>query len=127
MRTAEGRAVVPTTFDRATTIAQASNVAALIAAFLLNDDALLANSIQDLIAEPARAPLLTGFREAKFAALEAGALGCSISGSGPTAFAFARPNTAERIANAMRTAYAVAGIGCDIHIGGIDTVGARVL
>jgi homoserine kinase len=127
MRTAEGRAVVPTSFDRATTIAQAANVAALVTALTLGDDALLANSIHDYIAEPARAPLLTGFAEAKYAALDAGALGCSISGSGPTAFAFARKETADRIAAAMREAYRAAGVGCDIHIGEVDTVGARVV
>jgi homoserine kinase len=127
MRTSEGRSVVPTTFDRTTTITQAANVASLVAAFLLNDDTLLTKSVHDLIAEPARAPLLKGFREAKTAALAAGALGCSISGSGPTAFAFARPNTAQKIATAMHAAYTTAGIGCDIHIGDIDTTGARVI
>ena len=43
--------------------------------------------IDDRIAEPARAPLLPGFVDAKAAALDAGALGCSISGGGPSAFA----------------------------------------
>jgi len=126
MRTVEGRSVVPTTVSRSTAIQQASNVAALVIAFARNDDRLLASSINDLIAEPARAPLLTGFSKAKAAALQAGALGCSISGSGPTAFAFARADTADRIAAAMRDAYAATGVGSDIHIGDIDTRGARI-
>ncbi len=59
----------------------------MVAALASGDLALLGRAIDDRIAEPARAPLLPGFAAAKAAALAAGALGCSISGSGPTAFA----------------------------------------
>ncbi len=59
----------------------------MVAALASGDLALLGRAIDDRIAEPARAPLLPGFVAAKAAALSAGALGCSISGSGPTAFA----------------------------------------
>ncbi len=127
MRTAEGRSVLPRMVDRDVAMTQAAHVAALIAAFMSGDLALLSRSIHDAIAEPVRAPLLPGFIEAKAAALAAGALGCSISGSGPTAFAFAREETALHLAHVMRAAYASVGVDCDIRVASIDTAGTRVL
>jgi homoserine kinase len=80
------------------------------------------------VAEPARAPLLPGFLEAKRAALAAGAFGCSISGSGPTAFAFSRdPSSARRVGDAMAAAYQSAGVEATARVCGIDDEGARVL
>ena len=89
LETRRGRAALPETIDRDTALFQAAQVAGIVAALNAGDWRLLGRSIDDRIAEPARAPLLPGFLEAKAAALAAGALGCSISGSGPTAFAFA--------------------------------------
>ena len=72
----------------------------MVAALASGDYALLGRAIDDRIAEPARARLLPGFPEAKAAALAAGALGSSISGSGPTVFALARgERDGERIAD----------------------------
>ena len=127
MRTAEARAVLPREVPRAIALHQAAHVAAMVAALALEDYDLLARSVDDRIAEPARAPLLPGFAEAKAAALAAGALGSSISGSGPTAFALARGReSAERIAGAMAAAYRARGVGCTARVGPVDREGARV-
>ena len=64
-------------------IAQMANVATMVAAFAERRVALLRGALDDQIAEPARAPLLPGFADAKAAALDAGALAGSISGGGP--------------------------------------------
>ncbi|HKH90575.1 MAG TPA: hypothetical protein VKA54_02165, partial [Gemmatimonadaceae bacterium] len=81
----------------------------------------------DRIAEPARAPLLPGFLEAKQAAMTAGALGASISGAGPTAFALAANDTvAERVATAMHAAYESAGVECSTRVTHVDPNGAVV-
>jgi homoserine kinase len=99
----------------------------MVAALALDDYELLARSVDDRIAEPARAGLLPGFAEAKAAALAAGALGSSISGSGPTAFALARGReAAERIAAAMVEAYRVRGAVCRARVGPVDRAGATV-
>jgi homoserine kinase len=104
-----------------------AQTAAIVAACCLGDLALLGRAIDDRLAEPARAPLLPGFAEARQAAVQAGALGCSISGSGPTAFAFAPDRlTAERIAAAMRAAYRAAGLECDTRVTTPDLPGLRV-
>ena len=127
MRTAEARAVLPRQVSRAVALHQAAHVGAMVAALALDDYALLARSVDDRIAEPARAGLLPGFLEAKAAALAAGALGSSISGSGPTAFALARGReSAERIAAAMAAAYRAGGAECRVRVGPVDRTGATV-
>jgi homoserine kinase len=127
LRTAEGRAALPASVPLGIALHQAAQVGAIVAACASGDLALLGRAIDDRIAEPARAPLLQGFAEAKAAALGAGALGASISGSGPTAFALADgPAAAERIAIAMAAAYHAAGIGCATRIARPDRRGATV-
>jgi homoserine kinase len=127
MRTAEARAVLPRDVSRAVALHQAAHVAAMVAAFALEDYGLLARSVDDRIAEPVRAGLLPGFAEAKAAALAAGALGSSISGSGPTAFALARGRErAERVARAMAEAYRAGGVGCSVRVSPVDRDGATV-
>jgi homoserine kinase len=128
MSTRDGRALLPPSVSRADALHQAAQVAAIVAAAYRGDAVLLGRSIDDRIAEPARAPALTGFREAKAAALAAGALGCSISGSGPTAFAVVADDRAgRRVADAMREAYAKAGILCATRLALPDLLGAREL
>jgi len=128
LKTREGRAVLPASVPRDVALHQAAQVGALVAAAYSGDLALLGRAIDDRIAEPARAPLLTGFAETKHAAMAAGALGCSISGSGPTAFALASDDeSAGRIAAAMTQAYAELGIGCASRVASPDLLGARAL
>lgn len=128
MRTAEARSVLPAQVSRAVAVAQAANAAATVAALAAGDYELLRRSLVDLIAEPVRAPLLPGFREARGAALAAGAHGSSISGSGPTAFALTRGDaTGASVAAAMRRAYESLGIACSVRVSHVDREGARVL
>jgi homoserine kinase len=128
MRTADARAVLPQQIGLQTVIAQTAHVASLVLALTQGDFDALRVSVNDGIAEPARASLLPGFANAKASALQAGALGCSISGSGPTAFAFARGDvTARAVARAMEHAYAEQGIGSDVLVTTVDTDGARIV
>jgi homoserine kinase len=128
MRTADARAVLPASLGRDVALHQAAQVGAIVAALALGDYELLGRAIDDRIAEPARARLLPGFAEAKAAALAAGALGSSISGSGPTAFALTRGRpAAERVAAAMVRAYAAAGQPSAARLGPVDRTGARLV
>jgi homoserine kinase len=109
-------------------LAQAAHVGALVAALSTRDWELLRRSIEDRVAEPARAPLLPGFAEAKAAALQAGALGCSISGSGPSSFAFAvGDEPARRIGKAMIEAYRSRDVAATARVCAIDSLGARLV
>ncbi|MDB4873699.1 MAG: hypothetical protein JWM41_145 [Gemmatimonadetes bacterium] len=127
LRTADARAVLPASVDRATAFAQAVAVATMIAAFYSGDLERLRGAVDDRIAEPARAPLLPGFIAAKQAALNAGALGCSISGGGPSAFALADgDDSAQAVMAAMIEAYRVSGIAASGRVAQIDERGTRV-
>ncbi len=117
MNTREARAIVPKSFPTETLVYQAAQVAALVAGLTLNDYEMIARAMSDRVAEPYRAPLLPGFTAAKAAALESGALGASISGSGPTSFALVRGDAlAQRVAAAMSLAYRSHGIECDSRV-----------
>ncbi len=127
LSTKEARSVLPAALDRRAAFEQAARVAAMVAALSTGDLALLARAVDDRVAEPARAPLLRGFGEAKAAALRAGALGCSISGAGPTSFALSDDDArADRIAAAMVEAYQHAGVQATARVARIDERGARL-
>lgn len=127
LRTADARAVLPTSVDRDTALAQAAAVAAMVEAFCTGDLTRLRGAVDDRIAEPARARMLPGFVDAKRAALEHGALGCSISGGGPSAFALTDDRAvAERVLAAMIAAYERCGVTATGRLAQVDTAGARV-
>ena len=128
LRTAQSRSVLPAVVPRDVALHQAAQVGCMVAALAAGDYALLGRAIDDRIAEPARAGLLPGFREAKQAALAAGALGSSISGGGPTAFALVRGRKAgEQVAKAMTDAYSTCGYRSDVRVTQVDRKGARIV
>ena len=127
LRTADARAVLPAVLERHVALEQVANVAAMVAALHSGDLALLGRALVDRIAEPARSPLIPGFTAAKAAALGAGALGCSISGAGPTAFALCDSDVgAQRVAHAMRDAHEHHGVAASVRVARFDLHGTRV-
>jgi homoserine kinase len=128
LRTAHSRSVLPRSIPRDTALHQAAQVGSIVAALASGDYALLGRAIDDRIAEPVRAALLPGFREAKQAALDAGALGSSISGGGPTAFALVRGrNAGDQVGRAMAAAYSACGYKSEVRVTQVDREGARVV
>ncbi len=128
LETAVGRTCIPDSVPLTIAMHQAAQVGALVAACYKRDLGLLGRAIDDRIAEPSRAHLLPGFREAKAAALDAGALGVSVSGSGPSAFALAHSESSgEAIAKAMADAYRDAGFDCSTRVTHVDHLGARLV
>jgi len=112
IETAKARALLGTSVPLSDAVKQWANLGALIHALHTGDFALLGRSLEDTIAEPRRAPLVPGLSLIKRAAAEAGALGCSLSGSGPSLFALCdNRTTADRVADAMSRAVRT-------HIGG---------
>jgi len=105
--TKDARAMLRTEIPMADTIAQMANVAAFVMSMVNQDTDLMKRSFEDRIAEPYRAALIPGYYEVKAAALANGAIACSISGSGPTVFAFVNnPETAYVVSRAMQNAFA---------------------
>jgi homoserine kinase len=84
-------------------VQQTSNLAGFILGCQSGDFDLICRSLNDTVIEPQRAHLISGFADFKASALAAGALGCSISGSGPAIFALANSQkAAERIEKAFQ-------------------------
>jgi homoserine kinase len=109
-------------------VANLGNLGALIAGLFRDDLELVGRSVEDRLAEPLRAALVPGYSSVKLAAQRAGALGCSISGSGPSVFAFSDSDaTAGRVAAAMRDAFRdAAGLDSDEFVGPVNATGACV-
>ena len=129
IETARARALLGDTVPLADAIQQWANVGALVDGLHRGDFALIARALEDVIAEPRRAPLIPGLAAIKRAAVDAGALGCSISGSGPSLFALCRAAAdAPAVAAAMREAVR-ASIGGDpqVYISPIAPRGARIV
>lgn len=107
-------------------VANLGNLGALIVGLYREDLELVGRSIEDRLVEPLRMSLIPGYRQVKEAARRAGALGCSISGSGPSVFAFTDSDAAAaRVAAAMREAFReAAGLESDTFVGPVNTTGA---
>lgn len=130
IRTADARAMVfQRRYSLAECVANLGNLGALVGALYRGDLPLVGRSISDKLVEPIRARLIPGFSAVKDAALEAGALGCSISGAGPSLFALAASaSVAKRVGSSMVEAFKSAGnLTSDAYIGRVNTEGACVL
>ena len=89
---------------------------------------LIGRSLEDVIVEPVRSILIPAFELVKQQSLEAGALGCGISGSGPSIFALCKgESTAIQVADAMRAVYNKVGIEYDIHVSKVNKEGIKIL
>lgn len=110
------------------TITQMGNVAGLVAGLMTPDYDLIARSLVDVIIEPVRAILIPQFDIVKNAALENGALGCSISGSGPAMFALSKdPETAQKVGLAMQKGFKIADIDSECYVSKINQNGPVIL
>jgi homoserine kinase len=128
VRTEDARKILRHSIPLVDAISQWGNVAALVAAIYRDDVALMGRALQDKVIEPVRAALIPGFYEAKSAALSTGALGCSISGSGPSLFALAASqNHANTAGAAVVAAFNGLGISATMHTSQINSAGATVL
>lgn len=126
--TKNSRAVLPEKIPMKDGIAQWSNTAALVSGLYTNDYGLIGRSVSDHVAEPFRAELIPCFTDVKAAALQQGALGCSISGSGPSIFAFCEgKKSAETVAKAMQAEFRKKKIRNTAYISTVNQKGVRVI
>jgi homoserine kinase len=102
IETAKARALLGTSVSLADAVKQWANLGAFVHSLHTNDFGLMSRSLTDYVAEPRRAPLVPGLAAIKRAAAGAGALGSSLSGSGPSIFALCQTRAiADRVAEAM--------------------------
>jgi homoserine kinase len=84
-------------------------------------------SFEDVVIEPQRQALIPGFQDVRRGAMEAGALGCSISGAGPSMFAWTLESTAAQVLAAMRREFARRSLDTDHWVVEVGSAGARVI
>ncbi len=127
LETRAARAILKHSVELSDVIWQTANLAGFLAGCYTSDLPLIRESLLDVIVEPQRQALIPGFSDVKQAGLAAGALGGSISGAGPTVFAWTEAGDAERVRAAMVAAFASHGLESDSWVSALDPEGARVV
>jgi homoserine kinase len=106
---------------------QTANLAGFISGCYTDDLDMIRASFQDVVIEPQRQALIPGFADIRSAAMSAGALGCSISGAGPTLFAWCLEGDGEEVRRAMKGAFARKDLQVDDWVVDLQSAGARVI
>ncbi|MBI9042422.1 homoserine kinase [Lutibacter sp.] len=128
VKTSDAREILKTTVSLKDAIKQWGNVGGLISGLYTEDYDLIGRSLEDHIIEPIRSILIPAFDAVKQQSLNAGALGCGISGSGPSIFALSKGEaTAKKVAEAMKSVYEKVGIDYDIHVSKVNKQGIKIL
>jgi len=126
LSTKQARGILKREVTMSDFIWQTANLAGFISGCYTSDLDMIRASFEDVVIEKQRSQLIPGFDAVRRGALEAGALGCTISGAGPTMFAWALEPDAERVRAAMVTAFRAAGKQVDDWVVPITTSGAHV-
>jgi homoserine kinase len=128
IETSDARAALPETVNLGLAVAQSANLAALITACFQRDIELVGLALRDVMIEPHRSHMIPGFDRVKAAAMENDALGCSISGAGPSVFAwFNNETSAGAGLDAMVAAFEEEGLNTSAYASPVNTPGARIL
>jgi homoserine kinase len=128
IKTAHSRAVLPDKIPLSQAIEQWANLGSLIHALHTSDYDLIASSLKDVVIEPHRSKLIPHYKEVKSTALKAGALGCGISGSGPSIFTLCKgKEVALKVEQAMKEVYSKTGIDFETYVSAINHQGIKIL
>ncbi len=128
LETRRARAALAEPYPLGLIVEQSAHLALFLTGLQRGDAAMIGEGLQDLLVEPRRAPLIPGFAQVKSAALDHGALGASISGGGPSVFAwFASKAQAEAAAPSMRAAFAAAGFDSRAYVSPVAGPRAEVI
>jgi homoserine kinase len=125
--TKEARAILSRTVNMSDFVWQTANLAGFISGCYTDDFDLIREGLNDVVIEPQRRQLIPGFSAVRSAAIAAGALGCSISGAGPTMFAWTPETAAEAVCEAMVSEFARHGVATDHWKVPVQSDGARVV
>jgi len=128
INTKDARKMLPDQVALKSAVNQTGNLAGFILGFVNSDFNLISRSMKDLFAEPVRQTLIPGFKRIKNSALENGAIGCGISGSGPSIFAFSNEKEiANKIGIGMKNAFSKEGLSSKVYISKINQNEPRIL
>lgn len=127
VRTSDSRKILRQDVPMKKAIVQWGNLAGFVAGLYTSDYDLLGRSLVDVIVEPVRSLLIPDFLKIKEEVMQAGALGCSISGSGPSMFALSKEKeTAERISKVMKAGFARISLESEVFVSLINKEGVRI-
>ncbi len=127
LSTRQARAILSRTVDMSAFVWQTANLAGFISGCYTNDLDMIRASFEDVVIEPQRQALIPGFHEVRQASMAAGALGCSISGAGPTIFAWTLESRAPAVLAAMKGVFTQRSIETDAWVVDMQSSGARVI
>ncbi|WP_417886185.1 homoserine kinase [Zunongwangia sp.] len=128
VKTKDSRAIIKRNISLDKAVSQWGNLGALVSALYTNDYDLLGRSLKDEIVEPIRSILIPYFDEIKALALESGALGFGISGSGPSVYAMCRGREqAEKVKVKIAQFMEKQSITYDLHLSKINPEGVKIL
>jgi len=127
LSTRQARAILRHSVELSDFVWQTANLAGFISGCYTNDLDMIRASFEDVVIEPQRQALIPGFQSVRLAAMQAGALGCSISGAGPTLFAWALAKDAHQVLEAMRREFTARSIRIDEWLVDVGGEGARVI
>lgn len=128
VKTRDARQVLKSTIPLKDGITQWANTAALVAGMMKGDYELIGRSLVDVVAEPLRSVLIPGFDRIKKMALSNGALGCGISGSGPTIFCLCKGiENARRAGKVIEQEFNSMNLANEVYISEVNREGARII
>jgi homoserine kinase len=128
IKTADARKILKNHILLSDAVEQWGNIAGLTTGLIKKDYELIKASLKDVLIEPVRSIFIPGFYEMKNAAIDSGALGYSISGSGPSVFALSTSKTiAETAGKKMQSVLNNLRLKSNLYISKINTKGPRVL
>ena len=127
LATSQARAILKLSVELSDFVWQTAHLAGFISGCYTDDLDMIRASFEDVVIEPQRAALIPGFQEVRRGAMEAGALGCSISGAGPSMFAWTLEPTASAVLAAMRREFARHSLATDHWVVEVRSAGARLI
>lgn len=127
VKTSEARGILPKEIPLKTAITQWGNLGGFMSGLYTEDYALMGRCLQDVVAEPYRKNLIPEFQAVQTGALENGALGCGISGSGPSIYALCKgKENAQKVADTMTAIYAKTDIPFQVYVSKISETGVTL-
>ncbi len=128
IRTKESRQILKKDISLTDAVIQWGNIAGFVTALFRKDYALIAATLKDVVAEPNRSILIPHFTKMRDIALQTGALGLGISGSGPSVFTLnVSRKKAEEVGVAMAEILEHDDIGYDLFISSINKKGPKII
>lgn len=128
VKTEDSRRILRNSVTIRDAVSQSANAAGLMIGLMTSDFDLIGKSLKDAIAEPVRSVFIPGFDQLRQLAKDAGALGCGISGSGPTVFALCNDITvANTVGSKIVEHFSLSHLESDLIVSPVNSQGARII